>query len=70
MIWGLANAYQVLVNTIPEWERVSESERVSVMKESVSEPIGKSPVLSLQAERDSVQSERESILVERKALQS
>jgi len=41
MIWGLANAYQVLVNTIPEWERVSESERVSVMKESVSELTGR-----------------------------
>jgi len=29
MIWGLANAYRALFNTIPERERVSEIERES-----------------------------------------
>ena len=41
MIWGLANAYQALFNTIPERERVSEIEKVSVLKESVSELKGR-----------------------------
>ena len=33
MIWGLANAYQALFNTIPEKERVSEIERESLRAE-------------------------------------
>ena len=33
MIWGLANAYRALYNTIPERERVSEIERESLCAE-------------------------------------
>ena len=51
MIWGLANTYQALFNTIPERERILEIERERVQAEKE----------SLWAEREGFQAEKENL---------
>jgi len=57
MIWGLANAYWALFNTIPETERASEIEKENLCPERE----------CLRAERESL---RETVQNERESLQS
>ena len=59
MIWGLANAYRALFNTIPERERILEIERRIVQAEKE----------SLWAERKGFQAKKESLWAERKGFQ-
>ena len=81
MIWGRANAYQALFNTIPERGRVSEIERESVRaeRESLQETVLDERE-SLQAEKESfqeraraarenLQAQEESLLVDKQSLQ-
>ena len=81
MIWGLANAYRALYNTIPERERVSEIERESVRAERESlQETELDERESLQAKkesfqergraaRDNLQNQEESLLVEKQSVQ-
>ena len=64
IIWGLANAYRALFNTILERERVCEIE-----KESLRETV-QNERESLLVERNSLQSERDALRIERDSLQS
>ena len=67
MIWGLANAYRALFNTIPERERILEIERriVQAEKESLwAERKG------FQAEKDNFRAERENLQAEKENLWS
>jgi len=54
MIWGLANAYRALFNTIPERERILEIERRIVQAEKE----------SLWAERKGFQAEKDNFWAE------
>ena len=64
IIWGLANAYRALFNTILERERVCEIE-----KEGLRETV-QNERESLLVERNSLQSERDALRIERDSLQS
>ena len=64
IVWGLANAYRALFNTILERERVCEIE-----KESLRETV-QNERESLLVERNSLQSERDALRIERDSLQS
>ena len=60
MIWGLANAYRALYNTIPKRERVSEIERGNLCAERE----------CLRDNRENLQVQKQSLQVERYSLQS
>ncbi|XP_052561606.1 uncharacterized protein LOC128092111 [Tympanuchus pallidicinctus] len=64
MIWGLANAYRALFNTILERERASEIERES-LRETV-----QNERESLLLQRKNLRSERDALRIERDSLQS
>ena len=70
MIWGLANAYRALFNSIPERERVCEieRERLRAEMESLREAV-RNERESLQAERENLQTERRDLQSQRDALQ-
>ena len=64
MIWGLANAYRALFNTILERERASEIERESLREKVQNERE------SLLLQRKNLRSERDALRIERDSLQS